>query len=322
MKTQFHILLAILFCGFNLQAQNSYTYEPSSEHPFGLPNPEAPKELIDFAPLIGECNCKSVSRIDKDTWTDTIQMTWRFKYIMNGMGIQDETLKADGKHSGSIRQFIPDSSRWFVHYYSSNGPTSILPAWEGNKMEDGKIILYKDQKAPNGMDGNYKITFSDITSEGFNWLGEWVTKTESYSYPTWKIYCKKTGYQTNKKEKASILKKIAAFSKAYMDGDFEKMANAYTVDGKIFPNKSDVISGRATLKDWWTIKNGSKILNHKVTPSEIKFLGDYAYDFGYYEGASQSKEGEVYNFKGKYVIVWKKVEGEWKIYLDIWNSLD
>ena len=110
---------------------------------------------------------------------------------MNGKAVQDETLKTDGKNAGSIRQFIADSSRWYVHYYTSVAPTTKLPAWEGEVADNGEIILYRDQKAPNGLDGKYKITFYNISEKGFNWLGEWVTPDESIKYPTWKIFCKK-----------------------------------------------------------------------------------------------------------------------------------
>lgn len=69
--------------------------------------------------MIGECQCKSTARNPEDTWANEIDMTWRFKYIMNGIAVQDETLKADGGHSRCIRQFNADSSKWHVHYYSS-----------------------------------------------------------------------------------------------------------------------------------------------------------------------------------------------------------
>lgn len=175
-----------------LDAQSNYEYEPSEAHPFGLPNPEAPAQIKDFAPLIGECNCKSTARNADQTWQETaVDMTWRFKYIMNGFGVQDETLKADGGHSGSIRQFSQDSSKWFVHYYSNQGVTPVLSAWSGTKNEEGKIILYREQKAPNGTEGFYKINFYDISEAGFKWLGEWVNTAETFSFPTWKIECKK-----------------------------------------------------------------------------------------------------------------------------------
>lgn len=180
---------SLLFVSAALLAQ-SYSYEPSEKYPYGRPNPEGPKELADYEPMIGECECKSVSRIDQNTWADTVMMTWKWEYIMDGWGVQDKTLKSDGAHSGSIRQYNADSARWYVHYYTSSGFASPLSTWEGNR-EDGKIVLYRDSPAPNGTPGFYRLTFSDFSDEGYNWVGEWVNKAETFSYPTWKIFCRR-----------------------------------------------------------------------------------------------------------------------------------
>lgn len=180
--------LLCLLC-FSLFTYSQYNFEPSAEYPFGQPNPQAPSQVQDFAPLIGECDCKSVRRNADQSWAEPSDMIWRFKYIMNGMAVQDETLKADGSHSGSIRQFIADSTRWYVHYYNSGAPSTALPVWEGTKNEEGSIVLYKAQKAPNGMDGFYRLTFSEMDEKGFKWAGEWVSVDESIVYPTWKIDC-------------------------------------------------------------------------------------------------------------------------------------
>lgn len=298
-----------------------YPYEPSPDHPFGLANPDAPKEVMDWAPLIGECACRSVSRNPDGSWQDTVDMTWRFKYILNGWAVQDETLKADGSYSGSIRQFIADSSRWFVHYYSSTGPTAVLPAWEGNKNKDGNIILYRDQQAPNGMQGDYKITFSQINEQGFRWQGEWVDKGRTFSYPTWYIDCKKNREPTNDKQRARLLEQIAQFSKEVVAGNAKAIAAMYTEDGKIFPGGRRIMEGRQALEEYWTPGGSSRISYHKITPEEIKFLGDYAYDFGYYEGKTTQADGTSSDWAGKYVIVWKRVGEEWQIYLDIWNRI-
>lgn len=186
------IFTLLLFASFifQLNAQD-YPNEPNAQHPFGQPHPEAPEQIKDWSALIGECNCKSISRNPDRTWADTVDMVWRFKYIMDGLAVQDETLKADGAHSGSIRQYNADSSAWYVHYYSSSIATPKLSTWEGGKQANGDIVLYKDQQAPNGMDGFYKITFSNISKDGFDWLGEWVTVDESFKYPNWKIHCVK-----------------------------------------------------------------------------------------------------------------------------------
>ncbi|HCT53346.1 MAG TPA: hypothetical protein DF712_12910, partial [Balneola sp.] len=76
--------------------------------------------------------------------------------------------------SGSIRQFNADSSKWYVHYYASASASPALPVWEGSKVEENKIVLYRRQAAPNGTDGYYRLTFYEITDESFNWVGEWV----------------------------------------------------------------------------------------------------------------------------------------------------
>lgn len=188
MKRIVFLFLHLLFISNLIIAQNDY--EPSIENPFGQPHPEAPSELKDYQNLIGICTCQSFTRNQDGTWADPIPMTWEFKYIMNGMAVQDQTLKADGKHSGSIRQYLPDSSAWYVHYFSSASPSPTLGSWTGG-MKGKEIVLYKPQKAPTGTDGMYKITFSNISDAGFNWLGQWVSLDESVKYPTWRIECVK-----------------------------------------------------------------------------------------------------------------------------------
>lgn len=176
----------LLLSSLIILGQNNYN--DSKEFPFGKANPEAPEQIKDYELMIGACNCKSTKRNQDGTWAESEDITWTWKYILNGMAVQDETLKPDGSHSGSIRQFIADSSRWYVHWYSSKTPSTKLPVWEGNKKDD-KIVLYKDQKAPNGADGFFRLSFYDMSKSGYKWIGEWVDTTETVVYPTWKIDC-------------------------------------------------------------------------------------------------------------------------------------
>ncbi|WP_299889935.1 hypothetical protein [uncultured Lacinutrix sp.] len=180
--------LSLVFILLSISLFAQYDYSPSKEFPYGKANPEAPKQIKDYEAMIGICNCKSTKRKQDGTWNDAEDMVWEWKYIMNGTAVQDQTLKTDGSHTGSIRQFIKDSSRWYVHWYSSKTPSTKLPVWEGNK-KDGKIILYKKQKAPNGTDGYVRLSFYDMSKTGYKWIGEWVDKTETIVFPTWKIEC-------------------------------------------------------------------------------------------------------------------------------------
>jgi ketosteroid isomerase-like protein len=241
---------------------------------------------------------------------------------MNGMAIQDETLKHDGSYAGSIRQFIPDSTRWYVHYYSSGSPSTSLPSWEGKKNQDGDIILYREQKAPNGMEGSYKITFTDISEDGFNWIGAWESKDQSVVWPSWKIECTKIRQRSREEDKELLMEANKSFSSAYTAGDYDALAKIYAEDGKIFPAKASIITGRPSIKNRFKVPTGSRILSHEIRPEEINIVGNYAFDYGYYEGKTEHENSNVSTWKGKYVVVWKKISGEWKMYLDIWNPVE
>ena len=186
------IILILCLCAFvSIQAQEVNTdYEPSKDFPFGRINPVAPQQIKDFAPMIGICDCQSLSRNPDGSWQDTIPMIWKFKYIMNGTAVQDEVWRSENRYAGSIRQYQADSSKWVVTYFSYPAVSTSPGVWLGGKV--GKdIILKMDQKAPNGTEGYSRLTFYDMTEEGFNWKGEWVSKDETITYPFWMIYCQK-----------------------------------------------------------------------------------------------------------------------------------
>lgn len=129
-------------------------------------------------------------------------------------------------------------------------------------------------------------------------------------------------YSGNGEDINMILENIKEFSRLYVSAETDKLTAMYCEDAKIFPAGDDIIIGQAAIKKKWTLSKGAKILSHKVIPREIKIIDDYAYDYGYYEGSSKNKDGESSFWKGKYVIVWKKEDNDWKIYLDIWNRIN
>lgn len=129
-------------------------------------------------------------------------------------------------------------------------------------------------------------------------------------------------YQGPQEDIDQILKNTAAFSQAYMQADYQTLANSYTADAKILPPGADIIAGREAIKNRWQLPEGVRILHHKVSPQEIEVLGNTAYDMGYYEGKTQRADGSTVSWKGKYLIVWKKEAGDWKMYLDAWNRIN
>lgn len=129
-------------------------------------------------------------------------------------------------------------------------------------------------------------------------------------------------YTGKAKEIDKILTNIKQFSQYYMDGKTDELVACYTEDGKIFPVGRDIMEGTSLLRKYWDLPEGVKVLHHKATPTEIRVVKDVAYDYGYYEGTTQRQDGTKSDFTGKYIIVWKKVGKEWKIYLDMWSKLE
>ena len=128
-------------------------------------------------------------------------------------------------------------------------------------------------------------------------------------------------YNGPKKDINEILENIKIFSSYVMASDYEKIANSYTSDAKIFPNGLDILDNRKEIIGYWTLPKGLQTSYHKIYPEEITIQGDIAYDYGYYEGRTKKIDGSESAWKGKYVIVWKKINNQWKMYLDIWNGI-
>lgn len=175
------------------------------------------------------------------------------------------------------------------------------------------------------------------SERGLSWINRWQLAKgetiESHPAVSQKIQAQYEHYANNTvKQKYqvfnghqndinAILNKIEKFSEFYISKDYENLAKSYTVDGKIFPDKTDIIEGKDAIKKRWTLPQDRTVTCHIVTPVEIQVIGETAYDYGYFEGKTTFSNGKTSRWNGKYVIVWKKENGSWKIYLDIWNRL-
>lgn len=163
------------------------------EFAFGMPAKDAPPELLDYAEMIGISDCVSTNRALDGTWGEPKEMVWKFRYILGGTAVEDSTMREDGLHAGSIRQFNPETKSWYVHFFSNTAkPPAVLSSWAGTR-NGNEIRLSSEQKAPNGADGFYKIRFYEISDSGFKWLGTWESKDGSVKFENWKIECRKRG---------------------------------------------------------------------------------------------------------------------------------
>lgn len=133
---------------------------------------------------------------------------------------------------------------------------------------------------------------------------------------------KAQNYSGDEQDIQQILTNIEMFSEHYMSGDYESLANSYAENAKILPPGANIIEGKTAIKKRWILPEGVSVPHHKITPTEIQIIENYAYDMGYYEGKTLRADQSEVSWKGKYLIVWKKEDGDWKIYMDTWNRID
>jgi ketosteroid isomerase-like protein len=117
--------------------------------------------------------------------------------------------------------------------------------------------------------------------------------------------------------KRAILAAEKVFMAKYNKADAPGLVALYTRDGQIMPPNSGVVKGvpklKALFKSFWDA--GDTVI--KLDTVEVEGFGDMAYEVGKY--ALSGKTGKVSD-QGKYIVVWKKVRGQWKLHRDIFNS--
>ena len=187
-------IIALVFLAttnFAQEGMPNFEYEPNDEHPYGRLNPDAPPETEQFAFMIGEHLCTDRLRNAEGEWVEQ-QKIWTGRYYLNGHAIRDDTWRSAASTS-NIRAYDADSEEWVVTFFSAPGAGSAAE-WRGNQEADAMVVR-QPQTAPNGTEGVSRLTFSDISDEGFEWKGEFVAAEgtdQEFVFEFWSSSCKKT----------------------------------------------------------------------------------------------------------------------------------
>jgi uncharacterized protein (TIGR02246 family) len=109
----------------------------------------------------------------------------------------------------------------------------------------------------------------------------------------------------------------AAFSKAYDQGDAKAVAAMYTEAGELFPPNERIVKGQPAIEAYWKAAIDAGIKGVELKTSEVWALGETVAETGRY--TLSGKNGESLD-EGKYVVIWNRVDGKWKLHRDCWNS--
>ena len=117
--------------------------------------------------------------------------------------------------------------------------------------------------------------------------------------------------------RAAIEEANARFSELLAKGDAAGLAALYAAEAQAFPPNSDIVAGAPAIQKLWQGVIDAGIKAAKLTTVDVTAAGELASESGRYE--MSGADGTVVD-RGKYVVVWKRVGGRWKILRDIWNT--
>jgi uncharacterized protein (TIGR02246 family) len=103
--------------------------------------------------------------------------------------------------------------------------------------------------------------------------------------------------------------------------DVAAAAAFFAPDAVLMPANGPMIVGREGIEAWFSEWLVVPEISNTFEPDmiEVAASGDLAYDRGTYRFVLDTPEGRTEDV-GKYVVVWKKIDGEWRAALDIGNS--
>jgi uncharacterized protein (TIGR02246 family) len=121
--------------------------------------------------------------------------------------------------------------------------------------------------------------------------------------------------------RAAIEAVNAKFTAAVMAGDANAAGAVYSADAVVLAPNTPAMKGRAAIaglfKGWLSEMTVS---DFSLTADDVISAGDYVIETGTYRMTMQLKAGGAVPDQGKYLVVWKRENGEWKIHRDAWNT--
>ena len=107
------------------------------------------------------------------------------------------------------------------------------------------------------------------------------------------------------------------FEAAAAKGDGKGIAALYTASGQALPAGSDVVTGTEAIAKFWQGVLDSGVKGVRLKTLEVDSAGDSAHEVGHYELLDAA--GKTLD-RGKYVVIWKKDGGRFKLHRDIWTT--
>ena len=117
--------------------------------------------------------------------------------------------------------------------------------------------------------------------------------------------------------RAAIEAANAKFGAAWGKKDAVALTALYTANATMLPPGVPRVTGSEAILEFWKAAMAGAPPAAKLTSTEVEAHGDTAHEVGTYQ--MFAADGKVIE-TGKFIVVWKREGGQWKLHRDIWNS--
>jgi ketosteroid isomerase-like protein len=116
--------------------------------------------------------------------------------------------------------------------------------------------------------------------------------------------------------------RTAAFAAGLAARDTNAIGNMYADDAHLLAPNAPRTDGKEAIRQVWAgfMRMPGMELVPTTGPTMVSEAGDMVVELGTYTFKALDAGGKPMTDNGKYVTVYKKVNGEWKIVVDTWNS--
>ena len=119
--------------------------------------------------------------------------------------------------------------------------------------------------------------------------------------------------------KADIQLRENELAEAASGRDIARIVAMYTEDAQMLPNGAPTFTGRAAIGNFFQAFPPA-VVKIKLTTVDVQGDEQHAVEVGSYEMMAQGPAGQLVTADaGRYLITWKRVNGEWLIHRDMFN---
>ena len=107
------------------------------------------------------------------------------------------------------------------------------------------------------------------------------------------------------------------FMAAFKRGDAAGLAALYTEDGQVLPPNAGFVTGKQAIQGFWQAVFDMGIKEAEMVIVEAEKQGDTIVEVSKFKLLGDG--GQLMD-EGKYIVIWKQENGQWKLHRDIFNS--